>query len=370
MPLFMHIHKVGEFSDEDIQNAHRRDLAVQKKYGVKYLQYWFSKTTGTVYYLIEGPDKESCAAAHRETMGITECQIEEVEGGKYDHFMEEHTDSDVALSGHKRAKLDAGYRFILTLDIISKFKTEDAIDFDQLKLPASPTSRALKYISEYEGKEIRTGGFDKIAAVFESPENILRCAQNIQNDFLEDIHKPDIPDIEVDDIVFYMGISVDESGSEQKGHFENSMRMSQRFCMTAWDFEIITSKLFDDLCDVDRVINNNISLRIINPLEQEFLSDLVDIIEDKLSDDSFGVDYLSHSMGVSQPQLYRKVFSIAGRSPVFFIREIRLNKSLSLIKENKYNLSEIALEVGFNSPSYFSKCFQEKFGVNASKIVV
>jgi AraC-like DNA-binding protein len=64
------------------------------------------------------------------------------------------------------------------------------------------------------------------------------------------------------------------------------------------------------------------------------------------------------------------VIAITGRSPVSFIRDIRLNKALSLIRENKYNLSEIALEVGYNSPSYFSKCFQEKYGIQPSKITL
>jgi AraC-like DNA-binding protein len=47
-----------------------------------------------------------------------------------------------------------------------------------------------------------------------------------------------------------------------------------------------------------------------------------------------------------------------------------MNMALSLIKENRYNLSEIALEIGYNSPSYFSKCFHEKYGIRASKIAV
>ncbi len=367
MPLFMDIHRVGEISVDDIRNAPLRDLAVQKKYGVKHLQYWFNRRTRTVYYLIEGPDKESCAATHREAMGFKACQIEEVEGGTYDFLKEEHDGSDHALSRRKHARLDVGYRFIFTLDIISKIKNADTIDFEQLKLPTNPKYRALQYISDFDGKEYRTGEFDRIIAVFETPENALQCAHKIQSDFLEDIYKSES---EADDIVFYMGISVEQPITKHNGKLADSIRLSQRLCMIAWDFEIITSKLFEDLCDINQMTKKNISLRIINPSEQEFLDHLVDIIENNLSDHTFGVDYLSRILGVSQPQLYRKVFAIAGRSPVFFIRDIRLNKSLSLIKENKYNLSEIALEVGFNSPSYFSKCFQEKFGVKASKIIV
>jgi AraC-like DNA-binding protein len=108
----------------------------------------------------------------------------------------------------------------------------------------------------------------------------------------------------------------------------------------------------------------------VKPSEQTFLDSLLDITESRFSDYTFGVDGLSREIGISRPQLYRKVFAITGRSPVSFIRDIRLQKALSLLKENKYNISEIAMEVGYNNPSYFSKCFQEKYGVNPSRIAV
>jgi hypothetical protein len=87
MPLYMDIHLVEDVSVEDAKNAHIRDLEVQGKYGVTYHQYWFNETAGTVYCLMEGPNKESCEAVHRESHGIVACQIIEVEGGIYDLFM-------------------------------------------------------------------------------------------------------------------------------------------------------------------------------------------------------------------------------------------------------------------------------------------
>ena len=97
---------------------------------------------------------------------------------------------------------------------------------------------------------------------------------------------------------------------------------------------------------------------------------MFDITEKNLSDHTFNVEKLCHEIGISRSQLFRKVKAVTGRSPVEFIREIRLTKALSLIKENRYNISEVALEIGFNSPSYFSKCFRDKYGVKASNIAV
>lgn len=365
MPLFMDIHFVGEVSVEDTRQAHMQDLAVQEKYGVTYHQYWFNEEAGTVYCLMEGPDKESCAATHREANGVNACHIVEVEGGMYDLFMGQNQKVDHGVVRQKDGRLDTGYRYILTLDILAKTQSRETIDFDQLKLPERPKSKALEIISECNGNEIRTGGFDSIIAVFETPGNALKTAYKIQREFLSYHNDP-----ESDDIAFTIGISVGQPLTEKEGFFVEAIRLSRRLCLIAGENEIITSGLFEELCDTNDKIKKHVSHRIIAPSEEEFLDALLDIVENNIANHSFGVDYLSRNMGISRPQLYRKISSISGRSPVSFIRDIRLNKALSLIKENRYNLSEIALEIGYNSPSYFSKCFQDKYGIKASKIAV
>lgn len=368
MPLYMDIHLLGEgFTLDDARTAHFRDLAVQEKYGVIYHQYWVNEKAGTAYCLMEGPDKESCAATHREANGFAACQIVEVEGGLYDLFIGENQKMDQGIVKHEDGKLDTGYRYILTLDIIAKTKSTNSIDFDQLKLPKKPKNTALQIISEYNGKEVLTGGYNSIIAVFKIPENVLRCAYKIQSEFLI-LRKENNPDN--NDFAFNMGISVGQPLTEKEGFFVEAIRMSQRLCLIAGENEIIAPLLFEELCNVSATIKKQISLRAIKPSEQEFLDQLLDIVENRLSDHNFGVDNLSHKMGVSRPQLYRKITAITGRAPVTFIRDIRLNKALSLIKENKFNLSEIALEIGYNSPSYFSKCFRDKYGIKASKIAV
>jgi AraC-like DNA-binding protein len=368
MPLYMDIHLLGDgFSLEDARKAHMRDVAVQEKYNVMYHQYWLNEETGTAYCLMEGPDKESCAAIHREANGFEACQIVEVEGGLYDLLMDKNQKLDHGLVRHDDGKIDTGYRYILTLDIIAKTRSTDSIDFDQLKLPTRPINIALRVISEFDGKEVRTGGYDSIIAVFIIPENALRCAHKIQKEFLN-LRKEKNPDN--DYFAFNMGISVGQPLTETEGFFVEAIRMSHRLCLIAGEDEIITLRIFEELCDMNATIKKHISLRAIKPSEQEFLDQLLDIVENHISDHEFGVDYLSRDMGVRRPQLYRKVTAITGRSPVTFIRDIRLNKALSLIKENKYNLSEIALEIGYNSPSYFSKCFRDKYGVKASGVAV
>src|SRR5690606_26936229 len=195
----------------------------------------------------------------------------------------------------------------------------------------------------------------------------LLCARKIQKELL---NYREGPGSEKREISFTMGISVGQPLTEKEGFFEKAIQMSQRLCLIAGDKEIMTSRLFEELCDSHELVSNKISLRTIKPSEQKFLDSLLDLTESRFSDYTFGVDCLSKEIGVSKTQLYRRITAITGHSPVCFIRNVRLQKALSLLKENKYNISEISLEVGYNNPSYFSKCFQEKYGICPSKIAV
>jgi AraC-like DNA-binding protein len=62
-------------------------------------------------------------------------------------------------------------------------------------------------------------------------------------------------------------------------------------------------------------------------------------------------------------QLYRKVKALTGLSPVELMRKIRLNKAREMLLTTEKNISEVAYEVGFSAPSYFTKCFKDEFGV-------
>lgn len=79
------------------------------------------------------------------------------------------------------------------------------------------------------------------------------------------------------------------------------------------------------------------------------------------------VEDLSQKLGYSKSQLNRKLKSLTSTSPNSFVKDVKLNRSLGLFQKQLNNISEIAFEVGFNSPAYFTKCFQDKFGILPSK---
>ena len=75
------------------------------------------------------------------------------------------------------------------------------------------------------------------------------------------------------------------------------------------------------------------------------------------------VEELSRGLGMSRVHLYKKLLQITGKTPIEFIRVIRLKRAAQMLRESQQNVSEIAYQLGFNNPKYFSKYFKDEFGV-------
>ena len=102
--------------------------------------------------------------------------------------------------------------------------------------------------------------------------------------------------------------------------------------------------------------------------EPIFIIRFKDVVETRLSDSDLSVDDLAAAMNLSRVQLYRKVKAISGSSPVELLRTARLNRGYQLLVKGEKTVSEIAYEVGFTAPSYFTKCFKDEFGISPSDL--
>ena len=97
--------------------------------------------------------------------------------------------------------------------------------------------------------------------------------------------------------------------------------------------------------------------------DKAFVKQLHDIIKSHMGNSDFGVEDIGAEIGLSRVQLYRKVKAITGSSVVDLLRKARLAKARRLLEANSMNISEVAYEVGFSSPSYFTKCFKDEYGM-------
>ena len=121
-------------------------------------------------------------------------------------------------------------------------------------------------------------------------------------------------------------------------------------------------KRLSALLNTDKTINN------INTIDGQFLKKIQKIVESRLNDVDLGVNDLGQKVRLSRTQVYRKLKALTGKTPSQFIRSIRLQKALKLLKTTDLNVSEVAYEVGFTDPNYFSKVFKEAFGELPSEV--
>jgi len=103
-------------------------------------------------------------------------------------------------------------------------------------------------------------------------------------------------------------------------------------------------------------------------IEDTFLAKVHALVESKLDDSSFGIDQLCNALAMSRSQLHRKLKALSGRSASHYIRSIRLQKGREMLLNTDLGIAEIAYDVGFSDPNYFSRTFYKEFGINPSEV--
>ncbi len=101
----------------------------------------------------------------------------------------------------------------------------------------------------------------------------------------------------------------------------------------------------------------------ITSLDEKLIQNAIKHVELNISNPDFSVEDLSRELGMSRVHLYKKLLALTGKSPLEFIRTIRLQQAAQLLEKSQLTVSEIAYKVGFNNPKYFTKYFKEEYKV-------
>lgn len=105
----------------------------------------------------------------------------------------------------------------------------------------------------------------------------------------------------------------------------------------------------------------------ITSLDEKLIKKAIQYVENNINRSELSVEELSSELGMSRVHLYKKMLSITGKTPVEFIRIIRLKRAAQYLRESQETVSEIAYNTGFSNPKYFRKYFKEEFGVLPSE---
>jgi AraC-like DNA-binding protein len=357
MPLYMDFHKIENVTIDEVQSAHTADESIQEQYGVKYHQFWVNQKEGTVFCLVEGPDAKTCELVHQLAHGNLACAMAEVEPGSFTLFMGEKLTVDHGLTRSEDGDIDDGYRFLLVASVRGIIIPNKSGDFRGLQIPWPVRDKVLEIIKANRGRTKKWETDDMFIGVFNEAEDAIKCAEKIREELLGGNERQ---------VIFKIGISADQPVTHDGKFFSKAIRLGQRLCLAANENQILVSALATKL---SIALKTSSQVKFLDIPEEEFIFGFLDITDNKLAQENFNVASICKDIGISRPQLYRKITALTGRAPNDFLRDLRLEKSLTLLKQRTRNISQVALEVGYSNPSYFSKCFAEKFGCLPSEVV-
>lgn len=321
----MDFHQFESISIEDVKKAHIADISVQDKYGVRYLQFWVNQAEGTVFCLTEGPSAQACQSCHQEAHGNVACNIQPVESGFFDLFMGKSLTPEDHLILTEDGKPDGTNRTILIADIRGKTHVTNVKDYKKLVMSTVPKKLVTDSISQFKGRFVEHSSDDNLIGVFNTPVHAIRCAHSLQKNFLAQARAHG--ETSEWDLEFRVSLNYGPAMTENGGFFEESLKKSKRLCMLSEPGQITISSDLNEMhsAEIKAIINEGLSIRLLDSLEETFLKKLFDHTEANLTKESFNVNHLCGLIGVSRPQLYRKTTALTGKSPNSFIKDFKMD---------------------------------------------
>ena len=217
----------------------------------------------------------------------------------------------------------------------------------------------------------------RVTKAINGREGIELALSSIPDIIISDVMMPEKDGFEVcqtlktDERTSHIPIILLTARAEQKDKVTGLQHGADAYLMKPFHKEELLVRL-EKLLELRKALLEKYSQGVSFPtepsLEDIFLQKVYDVIETHIDDTSFTVTDLCRILHLSKMQLYRKLKALTGTTPTLFIRSYRLSKALHLLKTTDHNISEIAYNVGFSDPAYFSRAFKEEFNTPPSNI--
>lgn len=188
-----------------------------------------------------------------------------------------------------------------------------------------------------------------------------------------DISMPEMNGIELcqkirdDKRTFFIPVILLTALTGEEHQLEGLQTGASDYMTKPFNFEILLSKIKNLLAQQDQFKKTYQKQVQAQPSEipspSATIQQALAIVEKNISNADFSVEELSREMFMSRGALYKKMFSLTGQTPIEFIRSIRLQRAAQLLEKGEMTVAEVAYEVGFNNPKYFSKYFKDAFNV-------
>lgn len=244
MPIFMDRHDMGGATAENVAEAHRKDLAIQREYGVKYMTYWYDPERSTGFCLVDAPDAATAARVHREAHGNVASEIIAVDLAAVEAFLGRLGDPR-SFSDATNPEMGTGLRAVMFTDIVGSTEMTARLgDAAALELVRVHDAFVRRGLTAHHGREVKHTG-DGIMAAFDEVADAVRAAADIQRHFAFYNAKAS------EGLRVRIGIHAGEPVADHNDLFGATVQLASRLCSEAEAEGIIVSGLVRELSDED-----------------------------------------------------------------------------------------------------------------------
>ena len=365
MPIFMDRHDVSEtVTAEHVAQLHQEDLKVQDRFNCRGLTYWFDEKRKTAFCLVEAPTMQSIQQMHDQAHGQVPHHIIQVEANVVESFLGRIEDPEETGNSDLPIINDPAFRAIMVTGFSDSSCDIGLLNSTEFNLTTCMKSLAGVF-NRFNGRIVKQER-NCFLVSFQSVSDAVWCAIEVHTKF-EDWSEA----VHCKKINLKTGICEGQPVTASKSFFEDAVQSAEKL------FYISNSKIVVSHEIKKLYMNENVDVYLdrelfvpLSPSDEKFLNHLMNYMAETWQNPNLQVDDLGKHLGYSKSQLYRKMISVMEMSPNNFIKDYRLDKALNLINEQTGNIAEVAYETGFNSPSYFAKCFHKKYGVLPSEYLL
>ncbi|HMO61666.1 MAG TPA: DUF4242 domain-containing protein [Ferruginibacter sp.] len=356
MPIYMDLHIVPGVKAQAVAEAHQLDVQVQMEHNCNCMTYWVDEKRGNIFCLIEAPNQEAVEAMHRQAHGLVPHRIIEVNTGLVEAFLGRISDpADVILTdGGLRVFNDASFRIILLVQVqdpvllLHHLGREEAHELTQ-----ACSNDIRQSVVSNNGSPAAYNGHGYLASFF-SANAAVNCALEIQKKLAGNVGEKAAVKIAV-----HAGMPV----TENEQLFGTVIQQAEQLCTVAGINKVAVSEAVQELLHHDCLESNRAYLYSLASNDENWLNDLYKVVDANWNDAEFTIADYAMAMAMSQPNFYRKMMALTGMAPNVFIKDYRLRMAKHLLKKQHCNIAQVTFETGFSSPSYFTKCFKNRYGL-------
>ncbi len=359
MPIYMDRHILPGISAHEAAEAHRMDLVVQDEYGCRCMTYWVDEERGSAFCLIDAPSKEAVIKMHDRSHGLIPHQIIEVNSKAVMSFLGRIEDPEVSdLTDNSHIFKEPVFRTVLLIQF------QDPLLL-QLHMGKTAANKLLESFREqisdllelHQGQRIEQESEEMLCG-FISTTKAVNCSLKIHE------RLSGLRDYQHSQLKMSLNAGIPVAHSETL--FGDTIHFAKRLMFVGGQEQIIASPIINNLYKINR---QNHRIKVLAPNDEEFLNKLMDTLEKYWADPDLNVMKFCESMSMSKSACYRHMVKLTGLSPNNLVRQYRLRKALVFLKKQNRNIAQTSFDSGFSSPSYFTKCFQQQYGIRPQEVL-